>query len=130
MVIPAALGLGLHPLPVALLGFLGNALPVLLIVQGHRMWSKYARSDDSCGNKQISRRRQRALNIWNKYGLVGLALLAPPLTGIHLATLLALAFQPGKRPLLLWMNASLAIWTVALVASVYYGLEGLGFLLG
>ncbi len=123
LVIPAALGLGLNPLPVAVLAFAGNAIPVFIIVYGYRIWQSWRLSGCEKESKPCSRRRKRALNIWNRYGLPGLAFLGPLLTGIHLAVIIALAFKPGKKALLLWMNLSLFVWTVALTAGVYYGLE-------
>ncbi len=123
LVIPAGLGMGLNPLPVAFLAFAGNAIPVFIIVYGYRIWQSWR---SPCGDKRpkpVSRRRKRALNIWNRYGLPGLAFLGPLLTGIHLAVIIALAFKPGKKALLLWMNLSLFVWTAALTAGVYYGLK-------
>ncbi len=125
LVIPAGLAMGLAPFPVALVVFAGNAIPVFIIVYGYRYWRMWRQSKIKPEIRAMSKRKQRALNIWNKYGLPGLALAGPLLTGIHLATIIALAFKPARKQLLLWMSSSLLIWTVGMTVASFYGLEGI-----
>jgi hypothetical protein len=125
VVIPAGLAMGLAPFPVALIAFTGNAIPVFLIVYGYKYWLRWRQSKVRPKDVTISKRKQRALRIWNRYGLPGLALTGPLLTGIHLATLMALPFKPPRRHLLLWMNSSLIIWTIGMTIVSFYGLEGI-----
>lgn len=125
LVIPAGIGMGLNPFFVALVTFLGNAIPVFVIVYGYKHWQKWRESKVKRIPPKNSKRRQRAMNIWNKYGLPGLAFLGPLLTGIHLATIIALAFKPGKKDLLAWMNLSLLIWTIGMTIVSFYGIEGI-----
>lgn len=125
LVIPIGLAMGLAPFPVALVAFAGNAVPVFIIVYGYKHWLIWRQSRSGKRTAGPSRRKQRALNIWNRYGLPGLALSGPLLTGIHLATLIALVFKPARTRLLLWMNSSLFLWTVAVTAASFYGLEGI-----
>lgn len=49
----------------------------------------------------------------HRYGVPGLAIVAPLTTGIHLATLIALGFRAPKPAVLWWMVASLAAWSAA-----------------
>ncbi len=130
LVIPAGLGLGLNPIAVAVLAYTGNAAPVFLIVYGYQAWQNLRGSSRGADFGSASKRRQRALKIWNRYGLPGLALLGPLLTGIHLATAIALIFKPGKKSLLGWMNLSLLLWTMGVTVSVYFGLEGWRYIAG
>jgi hypothetical protein len=125
LVISGGLAMGLEPFFVAVLAFAGNAIPVFLIVYGYKYWQGWRQSKVKPGQNGMNRRKKRALVIWNRYGLPGLALLGPLLTGIHLATIIALAFNPAKNRLLFWMNASLLIWTIATTIVSYYGLEGI-----
>ncbi|WP_045211337.1 small multi-drug export protein [Desulfonatronovibrio magnus] len=132
IVIPAGLGMGLNPFPVALLAFAGNAIPVFFIVYGYNLWLNYRavrRSNSTKIAPAPTKRRQRAVAIWNKYGLPGLALLGPLLTGIHLATIIALTFKPSRKALLWWMNMSLAAWTVGTTIVAFYGIEAIKLLI-
>ncbi len=124
LVIPAGVAMGLAPLPVALAVFTGNALPVFLIVFGHERWRKWRSAHPPVEkSEQVSTRNARALGIWNKYGLPGLALAGPLVTGIHLATVIALFFKPERHKLIFWMTFSLFAWTLGVVVVCYAGLE-------
>ncbi len=123
IVIPVAIGAGLAPVPVALLSFVGNGLPVLAIVVLFRWWER---------RRGPVRRRwnRRAVRVWARWGLPGLALLGPLVTGIHLAAVMALALHAERRATIWWMTASLAAWTVGTTVAAVAGLEGLRQLLG
>lgn len=125
LVIPAGLAMGLDPVLVALLAFAGNAIPVFVIVFLYKYWQEWRSARNNPGPVVMSRRRQRAMNIWNRYGLPGLALSGPLVTGIHLATIIALVFKPQKNSLLIWMNLSLMLWTIGMTVISFFGLEGI-----
>ncbi len=72
-----------------------------------------------------SARRARARRIWNRYGLPGLALAAPIVTGVHLGALIALGFGSKKRGTILWMTVSIGLWTVAITVVSVVGFEAL-----
>jgi uncharacterized membrane protein len=123
-VIPLGVAMGLGPVPVALDAFAGNALPVILIVFGYDRWLARRSGAPTAGDsRREGRRWTRAVRIFNNYGLPGLALAGPLLTGIHLATVIALLFNPDRRKLLFWMTMSLLLWTVALTMVSHGGLE-------
>ena len=116
VVVPIGVALGLDPVIVAAVAFAGNVLPIYGIVLAHRRvaaWLARRR-----GGEEPSR-YTRARRIWNAYGLPGLALLAPIVTGVHLAAILALGLGARGRSTLAWMTVSIAAWTVVItVASV------------
>lgn len=118
IVIPVAIGAGLAPLPVAVISFVGNALPVLGIVALFRWWEQ---------RRGPVRRRwnRRAVRVWTKWGLPGLAIAGPLVTGIHLAAVMALALRAPRRATTWWMTVSLAVWTIATTAATLAGMEGL-----
>jgi len=74
----------------------------------------------------LAKRRERVERVWKRYGIPGLALQAPLLTGPILATLLALTLGAPPRPLLLWMLASVVIWGVVLTGGVALGFSIFG----
>lgn len=142
VVIPIGIGAGLHPVPVAIVSFLGNALPVLLIIYGmdwirKRQWyqrfvqkrkdkadTKWENADPKKLAKK-EKRQERMKRIFDKYGIPGIALAGPGITGIHLATALAMGFQGGRKQIVLWMNVSLAIWTIAMTIASVTGIDWL-----
>ena len=126
LVIPPAIALGYDPLLVGVAAFLGNLLPIYAIVAFHERvtaWWAARRGDDEADE---GGRAGRARRIWAGYGLPGLALAGPILTGVHLATVLALLLGGSRRRVAGWMTASLAAWTVALVVASVAGLSALG----
>ena len=109
---------------VAIFAFLGNVLPIYGIIA---FYSQLKTWWGSRREGEPPARRKRAKKVWNRYGLPGLALVSPILTGVHLAATLALAFGSGKRAVAGWMTLAIALWTVVLTAGSYYGL---GYLSG
>ncbi len=126
LVIPVAIALGMNPVAVGLLAFLGNALPIYGIVAFHRRITAWLDRRRMSADEQSSR-TERARRIWDRYGLPGLALAGPIATGIHLAAVIALALGGSGRRVSAWMTVSLALWTVVLVAASAMGASLLGF---
>lgn len=125
VVIPIGVGLGMNAIGVAAFAFLGNVLPIYAIIVFHdrvRAWWEGRR-----GREAGTGGGGRARTIWDRYGLPGLALASPLVTGVHLAALIALALGSGKRSVGAWMTASIALWTVILTVGSYYGF---GFVTG
>lgn len=75
---------------------------------------------------RLAKRRQRIERVWKRYGIPGVALQAPLLTGPILATLLALTLGAPPRPLLLWMLASVVFWGAILTGGVALGFSIFG----
>lgn len=65
------------------------------------------------------------MRVWHRYGLPGLALLAPVITGVHLATVMALALGTPRQRVVWWMTASLALWAVVTAVVTAAGVEWL-----
>lgn len=126
VVIPVAIAVGLDPVAVAVVAFLGNIIPIFGIILGYDRFKQWwdARRGSSSDGKQ-SRRRKWAQRVWDRYGLPGLALVSPGLTGVHTAAVLALLLGSTRRLLALWMTLSVALWTVVLTVGSVYGIEGL-----
>ncbi|WP_245998547.1 small multi-drug export protein [Halalkalicoccus subterraneus] len=122
LVIPVGIGLGMNAVAVAVFAFLGNALSVYAVIAFHgrvRAWWTRRRTE----GEPRERAGGRARAIWDRYGLAGLALCSPMVTGVHLAALIALATGSEKRAVGAWLTASIALWTVILTAVSYYGFD-------
>jgi len=110
VVIPIGVALGLQPVAVGIVAFFGNLLPIYAIIAAHeRVAAVLARRRDS---SEPSGRRKRAKQLWEKYGLPGLAVASPISTGVHLAALLALGLGSTRRSTAIWMTGAIAVWTV------------------
>lgn len=75
------------------------------------------------GKDGSEKRQKRAVNLWKKYGLPGLALLSPLLIGSHLGAVLAMSFGGTRKGITLWMTFSIFIWTVAIGVASHYGVD-------
>jgi uncharacterized membrane protein len=142
LVIPAAIAMGLAPVPAAAVAFIGNILPVYGIVYLYdlleKWWQKRKRANqlnevpETASGEELansSKRKERAKKIMADYGVPGLALAGPLLTGVHLAALVALGLGAQKNAVSIWMTISLLIWTVVVTAASVYGLEQLTWLI-
>ncbi|WP_096187844.1 small multi-drug export protein [Evansella halocellulosilytica] len=146
-VIPVGIAIGLNPIFVAIVSFIGNYLPIILIIYAFK-WLKQRRfiqkwkqrrdekkekrktdqqldaTEEKVHEKESKqRKKQRAAAIFHKYGIPGLAIVGPILTGIHLAAIIALSLNANKNTTAVWMAISLAAWTIVITAASYYGIE-------
>ena len=140
VVVPIAIAAGLSPFWVVTVAFAGNLLAVWIIILTYEKleiwWEEYKQrqSETEGYEKQaieqiekVSKRGDRARRVWNRYGLPGLALLAPAIIGIHLAVIVALAFKSPKHSTAVWMTISLAVWSIGLGVVSFYGLSLFGW---
>ncbi len=119
--LPAGLALGLSPAVSGISAVTGAVLGVLLVLRAGEWLREWVYN-----RRWLVRRRKRIENMWNRYGVIGVALQAPMLTGAPLATVLALALGAPPRPLLYWMLASVVIWGTLLTGAAALGFEIFG----
>ena len=117
VVIPLAIIRGANPLLVGIISFLGNLATVYLLIHYFEKYQQWRSKRKSKGRK----RTKRAIEIWNKYGLPGLALTGPIITGAHLAVIIAISLGAKKQLTFQWTTFSLGIWTIFLTITSYYG---------
>ena len=125
-VIPLGILINLNPWWVAILGFVGNWLTVMLLVvffQRFRQW----RERKAKGSEETKRGR-RAHKIWDRYGVVGLSLLGPLIIGSHITAAVALGFKASIKQVSVWMTISLAVWSAAAAIVAYFGLDTFGLI--
>ena len=107
-------------LPLVLIGaatILGNLVALALaLLAGERLQRWIYR------RPRLAKRRKRLERVWNRYGVLGVAFLAPLITGAVLGTVLALALGAPSRPLLRWMALSTTLRGVALTGAAALGL--------
>jgi uncharacterized membrane protein len=120
--IPAGLALGLSPLPIVLTAGLSYATGVGLVTflgKPVRDWIMRRYGDKVTGDPNSSVRR-----VWDRYGLIGLALLAPITTGAQIGAAVGMALNASPRRLFLLMSLGGLLWAVLLAAAISLGIAG------
>ncbi len=133
VVVPLGIVLGLNPIAVGLAGFMGNWITMLLVILLFDRWRRWrdrrkAPRGGQSPAESRSKRKGRAIRIWEKYGLPGLAVSGPILIGAHIAAAVAMALNSPRKSVTLWMSLSLAGWTALCVIFAYYGFDAFGLI--
>lgn len=107
LIIPVSILAGMNAFWVAILAFFGNLLTVyLLIVFFDRLkgWFFRKKKKEQSDQEEDSGRYARANRMWDKYGVSGLLLAGPFLTGSHIAAGAAIVFGATKNKTLILVN--------------------------
>lgn len=108
--IPAGTVLNLHPLlngAASGLGAIIGALLVILVGDRLRNWILKKKKKSEENKSQIYK-------IWDKYGVIGLGVLSPLLTGAPLGAAIGISLGAPPKRLLFWMSIGIVIWTIIL----------------
>jgi uncharacterized membrane protein len=110
--IPAGTALKLPPLLNGLASALGAMIGALLVIAvGDRL-----RSWLLARKEKKQKEKGRIYRIWDKYGVVGLGLLSPLLTGASLGAAIGISLGASPKRLFLWMSVGILVWTILLTA--------------
>ncbi|QCT03534.1 putative small multidrug efflux protein [Paenibacillus algicola] len=121
-VIPLGILAGLNPVLTGTMAFLGNLATVYgLVVFFDKIRQWRAAKKEALGKP--NKKSDRAIALWNKYGLPGLSLLGPLLIGSHIAIFIAIVFGAKKHLALIWMTISLALWSLVFTLASMYGVD-------
>lgn len=118
--IPAGTALKLHPLlngVASALGAIIGAVVVIFFGERIRQWvlKKKEKKDKNKG---------RIYRIWEKYGVIGLGMLSPLLTGAPLGAAIGISLGASPKRLIIWMSIGIVIWTILLTAISTWGFAG------
>lgn len=128
LVVPVGILAGLSPAVVVIVAAVGNiASLVPLVLAGDRLrgWWRQRRGRAPSSEEALSGRGERARRLFSRYGLPGVALLGPLLTGIHVAALVALAAGADRRRALWWSIIGVVAWSVVTGVATVVGIEAL-----
>lgn len=120
--IPAGLALGLSPIIVILttsLSYACGAAVVTLLGERVRAWVM-----KRLGNKAEVKSDSFLRRVWDKYGMVGLGLLAPMTVGAQIGAAIGLALNGKPRNLFIALSLGGLVWSIALTAAVSLGILG------
>jgi len=132
--IPAGFAIGLSPFLSALVTGSGAFASVLLVVfagVGLRIWITKLRQGKTSAvlaiDPPLSPKPEPKPNffrkIWNRYGLIGLALTAPLLSGTLAGAALAVALGSKRGPILIWFAVGIILWAAVIVTAVTLGVN-------
>jgi hypothetical protein len=120
--IPAGLALGLSPLAVIVTTSLSYAAGVAVVtLLGERVRDWVMRR---LGRKGEVNPDGRIRRIWEKFGVIGLGLIAPMTVGAQIGAALGLALNGKPRLLFFWITLGGLIWSIALTTAVTLGVLG------
>lgn len=115
--------LDLNPVLVAVMAAAGAILGALaVILLGHRLRDWLMKHHG--GGKKPGGKRGFIYRIWDRFGIAGLGLLAPVLTGAPLAAALGVSMGVPARRLLLWISIGTLVWSPLLTAAGILGAAG------
>lgn len=121
--VPTGFLLGLDPVLIGVAtagGALSGSFSVA--IAGERMRIRLMRHH---GGDRGKRKEGSIYRIWSRFGVVGLGLLAPLLTGAPLGTAIGIALGAPIRRLLIWMGVGIVLWSAGLTFAFAVGLIGI-----
>lgn len=113
--VPAGLALGLPPVAVGIAAAAGavvGAVGVALLGDRTRRWLLRQHADRGRGEPHGALRR-----VWERFGVVGLGLVAPLLVGAPLGTALGIVLGVPLGRLLAWMGVGIVLWSALLTGA-------------
>ena len=86
-------------------------------------------SSENPDQPQKENKREKFLKkVWDRYGVVGLGLLAPLITGVPLGAFIGISLGSPHGKLMLWTCIGIVLWTAIFMLTVTLGFESLELL--
>ena len=124
--IPAGFALNLHPVTIGLIAAIGAMVGAgTVLVLGERVRNRLIRHRIGTYSNA---KHGRIYQIWQRYGVIGLGLLAPLLTGAPLGVAVGLTLGAPTGRLLFWICIGIVIWSIILTFLGVLGLAGINSL--
>lgn len=120
--IPPGIALGLSPVSVGVAGFVGNATVTVAVILGFDRLSAWSQRKWGRPLGINPARASRSRRVFDRYGVPGLALQGPIISGMYLAVILAMGLGADRRRVLIWGLISTVVWSVAIVVVTTAGI--------
>jgi len=117
--IPAGLVLGVHVIAVVVTAAVSKACGVgLIVLVGQPVRQRILRrfGGQAAGNPDSA-----IMRVWNRYGLIGLSLLAPVTTGAQIGAIIGMSLNVSPRRLFVWMSLGGLLWAAVFAALISLG---------
>ena len=121
--VPIGFVLKFTPFQIMLITILGSLIGILVVTLiGDPIKRRLAK-------RHTNNKKESAIKrIWLKYGVIGLGLIAPIISGSSIGMAVGLIFGAKTRKLLFWMSVGIIIWCVILTYLGYIGISGIHML--
>ena len=119
--IPTGTALKLHPLLNGIASALGAMIGAVFVIFFGERFRKWLLKKKEKGEKN----KGKMDRIWEKYGVIGLGMLSPLITGAPLGAAIGISLGASPRRLIIWMSIGIVIWTVLLTTISTLGFAGL-----
>lgn len=129
-VIPVSIALGMSPIAVAIISFLGNFIMVIGYARFFIQITEWLTKRRAKKKRKIDLTKIETMvkHIWEKHGLPVFALVVVFILATDITTLLTLRFDSSKVKVVTWTGLSLAVWTVIMTVSSVYILKYIGWI--
>lgn len=116
--IPLGFIMYINPVIICVLSAAGSIMSAVIII----FLGKSLRSWLIKRMERKSKKQGRMARIWHKYGIIGLGLASPLLTGAPFGAAIGVSFGANPRKLMLWMTIGIILWSIILTGLVAMGL--------
>ncbi len=118
--IPAGLALQVAPVIVALTAWISYTIGVIIVVLlGEPIRARLLKR---FGGKAAANPNSAIRRVWDRFGLIGLSLLAPVTTGSQIGALIGLSLGVPPRKLIIGMALGAALWSAVITLAAVLGL--------
>jgi hypothetical protein len=117
--IPAGIALGLAPAIVAVTAWASYTAGVILVaLLGEPLRARLLKR---FGGRVASNPNSAIRRAWDRFGLIGLSLLAPVTTGAQIGAIIGLALGVPAPKLIAGMSLGAALWSIGITLAVVLG---------
>lgn len=113
--------IGFPAIPTIIAASLGNWLSIMAVIVLYEKLRNRRKAKQK--SDRSSKRMERARNLFNKYGVPGVALIGPLVFGHHIGAFISLVSGASKRYVTLWMTIGVLVWTIAVGVLAALGVD-------
>lgn len=118
--IPIGLGLGVHPILIIAITTIGSMSGVFIVLYiGTKMRERLIKKHPVKGE---GKGRSLVMRSWDRFGIIGLSMLAPLITGAPIGAAIAIGLGESKKRIFAWMIPGILLWSSILTLLGYFGI--------
>ena len=137
--IPAGFVFGLPPVLIGIVTIMGGISASILVVTIGGKIKKYiqrkreikfeqlsAAEKEEIQQRQVEKKNKqqgKIYKIWDRFGIIGLGLLAPIITGVLIGSTIVISLGVSKKRIILWVGLGVVMWTGLLVSLASLGID-------